>query len=168
MLDVHELAAGKLAALFGRTASRDLFDVRGLLGAALLDPAKLRLGFVVYGGMNRRDWREVAIHDAEVDATDVDRTLLPVLRADGAPSRADLPGWTERLIRECRKLLSAVLPLEPAEIEFLTRLNDRGEIVPDLLTSDGALRSIILGHPGLRWKALNVREHRGLEPDGAE
>jgi len=31
MLDRHELAAGKLAALFGRTASRDLFGVQELL-----------------------------------------------------------------------------------------------------------------------------------------
>ncbi len=44
MLDVHELAAGKLAALFGRAASRDLFDVRELLGAEVLDAKKLRTG----------------------------------------------------------------------------------------------------------------------------
>lgn len=59
MLDVHELAAGKLAALFGRAASRDLFDVRELLAAKSLDPERLRLAFVVYGGINRRDWRTV-------------------------------------------------------------------------------------------------------------
>jgi predicted nucleotidyltransferase component of viral defense system len=168
MLDVHELAAGKLAALFGRTASRDLFDVRGLLDTAPLAREKLRLGFVVYGGMSRRDWREVSIDDAQVDPADVDQRLLPLLRADGAPARADLAAWTENLVRECRDLLSAVLPLEPAEIEFLTRLNDRGEIVPDLLTADDALRSVIGSHPGLRWKALNVRKHRGLDPGEAE
>lgn len=168
MLDVHELAAGKLAALFGRTASRDLFDARGLLRAGQLDPEKLRLGFVAYGGMNRRDWREVSLDDAQVDATDVDRRLLPLLRADGAPARADLAAWTENLVRDCRDLLSSVLPLTPAEIEFLTRLNDQGEIVPGLLTSDDALQSTIGSHPGLRWKALNVRKHRGLEPGEAE
>ena len=31
VLNIHELAAGKLAALFSRRASRDLFDTRELL-----------------------------------------------------------------------------------------------------------------------------------------
>jgi len=46
VLDAHELAAGKLAALFSREASRDLFDARELLRRGSLDRAKLRLGFV--------------------------------------------------------------------------------------------------------------------------
>ncbi len=48
VLDLHELAAGKLAALFGRTACRDLFDVRELLRSATIDRERLRLAFVVY------------------------------------------------------------------------------------------------------------------------
>lgn len=42
LLDIHELAAGKLAALLSRRASRDLFDVRGLLTSALVDRETLR------------------------------------------------------------------------------------------------------------------------------
>ena len=49
------LAAGKLAALCARRASRDLFDARELLRTDL-DPTKLRLAFVVYGRLNRKDW----------------------------------------------------------------------------------------------------------------
>jgi len=165
MLDIHELVAGKLAALFGRTASRDLFDVRELLGSADLDTEKLRLGFVVYGGINRRDWRTVSLDDVDVDPTDVDRQLVPLLRAHVAPPRAEIKEWTERLVAECRDLLSAVLPMTAVEIEFLDRLNDQGEIVPELLTSDGDLQSTIASHPGLRWKALNVRKHRGFGTD---
>ena len=45
VLDLHELAAGKLAALFGRQASRDLFDARELLRREGLDRRRLRLGF---------------------------------------------------------------------------------------------------------------------------
>lgn len=37
VLDIHELAAGKLAALFSRSASRDLFDVYNLLREPRLD-----------------------------------------------------------------------------------------------------------------------------------
>jgi predicted nucleotidyltransferase component of viral defense system len=37
VLDVHELAAGKLAALLARSASRDIFDSRALLSIPTLD-----------------------------------------------------------------------------------------------------------------------------------
>lgn len=165
MLDLHELAAGKLAALFARVASRDLFDVRELLGSVNLDTEKLRLGFVVYGGINRRDWRTVSLDDVDVDPADVDRQLVPLLRTHVAPPRTQIVEWTERLVAECRDLLSAVLPLKATEIEFLDHLNEQGEIVPVLLTSDEDLQSTIASHPGLRWKALNVRKHRGLGTD---
>lgn len=162
MLDLHELAAGKLAALFGRAASRDLFDVRELLAGATLDPERLRLGFVVYGGSNRRDWRTVSLDDVQVDPREVDQQLVPLLRAGAAPARAALATWSHRLAGECRERLSALLPLHAAEIEFLDRLNDQGEIVPELLTTNPEMQRILRGHPGLRWKALNVRQHRGV------
>lgn len=57
ILDPHELAAGKLAALLARCASRDLFDTRELLRPGTLDSGRLRLAFVVYGAVNRVDWR---------------------------------------------------------------------------------------------------------------
>ena len=63
VLDIHELAAGKLAALLSRTASRALFDVSQLLRGGGLDAAKLRLAFVVYGGTSRRDWRTMSVDD---------------------------------------------------------------------------------------------------------
>jgi predicted nucleotidyltransferase component of viral defense system len=159
MLDVHELAAGKLAALFGRTASRDLFDVRELLRNGGLDREKLRLGFVVYGGINRRDWREVSLDDVQTDPDEVDRLLRPMLRGDMVPERIDLVPWTKQLVADCRDMLSVVLPLEPHEREFLDELNDRGEIAAEFLTEDVGLKGVIRNHPGLAWKALNVRNH---------
>lgn len=168
LLDVHELAAGKLAALFGRAASRDLFDVRALLVATPFDVARLRFGFVVYGGINRRDWRTVALDDVRADPREVDRQLVPLLRAGVAPAREHLVPWTERLVAECRDHLSALLPLRPGEIEFLDRLNDRGEIAPELLTADAEMQQRLRDHPGLRWKALNVRKHHGLDDVSGE
>ncbi len=50
MLDLHELAAGKLAALFSRNASRDIFDACNLLRHTEMNQNRLRLGFIVYGG----------------------------------------------------------------------------------------------------------------------
>jgi predicted nucleotidyltransferase component of viral defense system len=43
VVDIHELAAGKLSALLARSASRDLFDASQLLRIVSLEPAKLRL-----------------------------------------------------------------------------------------------------------------------------
>jgi hypothetical protein len=54
-----------------------------------------------------------------------------------------------------------VLPFESHELEFLTRLNERGEIAPELITDEAELQSVIRSHPGLLWKAINVREYRG-------
>jgi predicted nucleotidyltransferase component of viral defense system len=162
LLDLNELAAGKLAALLARSAARDLFDARHLLRDTRLDAAKLRLGFVLYGGMNRKDWRTVSIDDVQATEDDVDRRLLPLLRGDNAPSRRDLSRWTRALVSDCRDLLSVVLPLTVDEREFLSHLNGRGTIVPELLTDNGELRELVQNHPGLSWKALNVRRRLGV------
>ena len=162
LLDRHELAAGKLAALFGRSASRDLFDVRELLQRVNLDRDKLRLGFVVYGGINRRDWRSVSLTDLAVDPDEVDRQLRPLLRGPLAPPRNRIVEWAGKLVADCRNLLSTVLPLAANELEFIERLNQRGEIVAEILTDGKELQTTIRSHPGLLWKALNVRKHHGL------
>lgn len=162
LLDVHELAAGKLAALFGRQASRDLYDVHQLLHRVELNRTRLRFGFVVYGAVNRRDWRTVVVDDVKADLRELEQQLVPMLRGDIAPRPKNLDAWMRNLVSECRDMLSIVLPLEPHESEFIDRLNDRGEIVPELLTEDRSLQAIIRAHPGLLWKALNVRRHHDL------
>ncbi|MBI4605379.1 MAG: nucleotidyl transferase AbiEii/AbiGii toxin family protein [Planctomycetes bacterium] len=163
LLDRHELAAGKLAALCSRSASRDLFDGHELLCRTDLDPAKLRLAFVVYGGINRRDWRTVRVEDIGADARDLERELVPMLRADLSPARANVASWAETLVRETRDLMSLVLPLVDREREFLERLNGAGDIVPELLTDDPVMRAIIRDNPGLKWKALKVKKGSGLK-----
>ena len=163
VLDLHELAAGKMAALLARSASRDVFDGHALLGTPGLDPAKLRLGFVVYGGINRRDWRTVSADDVKADLNEVQMELLPMLRSDLVPERGSVSDWTHKLVAECRERLSILLPLNDAEREFILRLNDAGEIAPELITDDQAMQARIREHPGLRWKAINVRKHRGLD-----
>jgi predicted nucleotidyltransferase component of viral defense system len=60
VLDHHELAAGKLAALLSRRQARDLFDGHRILRMDEIDSNRLRTGFVVYGAMNRKDWRTVS------------------------------------------------------------------------------------------------------------
>lgn len=161
VLDIHELAAGKLAALLARSASRDLFDAHLLLTQGHLDDARLRLGFVLYGAMNRRDWREVRASDVALDAKEVENQLIPVIRKDYLADAGKQRKWAERMLEECRRGLKKVLPLAREEKAFLDRLLDEGDIEPFLLTSDSAMIECIRSHPLLQWKALNVRQHKG-------
>lgn len=62
--------------------------------------------------------------------------------------------------QQCREQLSGLLPLRAHELEFLTRLNEFGQVVPDLLTPDLGLQATILAHPGLQWKAQHVAQYR--------
>ena len=84
-----------------------------------------------------------------------------MLRLDVRPAKADVAAWTETLIRETRDLMAAVLPLEAHEREFLDRLNGAGDIAPELLTAEPAMKANIRDHPGLKWKALIVKKRLG-------
>ena len=160
ILDIHELAAGKLTALFSRHASRDLFDAHRLLTSQQLDSERLRLGFVAYGAMNRRDWREVRPEDVDFEVKEVRDQLLPTVRSDFFATLPDRDSWVRNLVSQCRAALQCVLPLRPPEKDFLDRLLDHGEVRAGLLTSDESLAGRIASHPLLRWKAMNVRQHR--------
>lgn len=162
VLDRHELAAGKLAALLSRRQARDLFDGHRVLQIDDLDSNRLRIGFVVFGAMNRKDWRTISADDVEFDAMELARQLIPTLRANATEVREGLAEYGERLVRECRQGLSAVLPLTDSERAFLDLVLDRGVIDPALLTADASLQRRIQGQPLLEWKALNVKRHKGL------
>ncbi len=159
VLDLHELAAGKLAALMARHASRDLFDAHRLLTQTELDQEKLRLGFVLFGAMNRKDWRTIAIDDVGYDVNELKNQLTPVVRTD-VLEQMKAENWAKQMVRECRGKLGSVLPLVEAEREFLDQILDHGEIKPGLLTYDESMRQRIESHPLLQWKALNVRKHK--------
>jgi hypothetical protein len=161
VLDPHELAAGKLLALLARHASRDLFDAHQLLTQQPLDPEKLRLGFVLYGAMNRKDWRTATLDDIAFDSRELREQLIPLLSAAAIQRIGTDDRWAERLVNESRAAMAVVLPLGPMELDFLERINQHGEIRPDLLTNDSAMAERIAQHPQLLWKATNVRQHRG-------
>ncbi len=161
VLDIHELAAGKLAALLARQASRDLFDAHHLLSRGDLDAQRLRVAFVVYGAMNRKDWRTVTADDIAFEPRELRNQLVPTLRPEVLDDAADPIAWARSLNDECRDALRVVLPLAEAELEFLDRLLDHGEVVPGLLTNNPALGERIAAQPMLAWKALNVRQHKG-------
>jgi len=159
VLDIHELAAGKLAALLARHSSRDLFDVDQLLRRGGFHRDRLRVAFVTYGAMNRTDWRTVSISDVHFEKDELKNNLIPLLRRD-SPAAKGNEDWVNDLLEGCRKGLEIVLPLSESEMNFLDLLLDHGEIDASLLTDDRGLAERIRHQPGLAWKALNVRRYK--------
>ena len=161
VLDLHELAAGKLAALLARGQARDLFDCHRILNMIDLERDRLRIAFVVYGGMNRKDWRTVSIEDVDFDPAELTRLLIPTLDTRAIQEQSPAK-FGARLVRECREGLSMVLPFNDAEGKFLDLLLEKGEIDSTILTADETLQKRIQQQPLLEWKALNVRQYKGL------
>ncbi len=163
LFDVHEIAAGKLSALHDRGLPRDLFDAGLIPDLPGLDPAKLRVAFVVYGGGARPDWRAVCANPPpEVEARDLGRQLRPALTYTDAqrtrPFSAD--AYLAELEARAAPARRMVVPLTPSERAFLDALLDWGRVEPHLLTADERLQDRIAAEPWLRWKALNVRRHQ--------
>lgn len=163
VLDQHELVAGKLAALLARTQSRDLFDSARIFDTLTMDNEFLRLAFIVYGGMNRVDWRTVSIESVAVDPDDLGRKLLPVLHNQRIQQNLSSEAYGATLVEKCREGLQRVIPFTPNERSFLDMLLNEGVIEPSLITSDLELQKRIQVQSLLQWKALNVRKHQGLE-----
>ena len=162
VIDIHELAAGKLAALLARRQARDLFDSHRILHKENLDHDRLRTAFVVYGAMNRKDWRTVSVEDVNFESAELARQLIPTLRVTESTEQESIDQYGARLVEECRQALSVVLPFSENEKAFLDLLLDQGEIDSTILTSDKDLQQRIQKQPLLEWKAVNVRKHKGL------
>ena len=166
LLDIHEIVAGKLCALLSRQTGRDLFDAHQLLTQRIIERERLRLAFVVFGAMNRKDWRTVSEKNIRYSANELMNELAPVLRSHEISDDYDREAWASHLVDECRKAISLVLPFTEGEREFLDRILDHGEINPSLISKDENMVDKIRNHPGLQWKALNVREFKGVEKEG--
>jgi predicted nucleotidyltransferase component of viral defense system len=157
VLDIHELAGGKLAALFSRTAARDLFDAHHLLTVSRTDPSRLRAAFILYGAMNRRDWRTITLDDIEVDYRDARRNLFPLLVQHQLTRRKEQKEMLERLIGETRQALTSLLPLDEIEHQFLHHLIEQGSIRADLLQLEPELAAHLDDHPALQWRAQQAQ-----------
>ena len=138
ILDIHELAAGKLAALLARQAS----PVRRAPPPAPA-AASTRSGCESVRGLQRecprKDWRTVSVDHSTFEPRELRNHLVPTLRPE--PSTVAPIAWAQSLNDECRDALRVVLPLAEAESEFLDRLLDHGELVPALLKRPAARRA---------------------------
>ena len=162
LLNIHEITAGKLAALFSRNVARDLYDVYQLFCKKNLkfDQDELRLAFLVYGAMNKTNWLEISLDDISFNYEELRNNLLPVLSIEEVNSIDDVKQWAEQLQDDCKKALKFLFPLTDKEKEFIESINKYGEIKAELLTDDQDLQSIIRSHPAIQWKALNVKKFK--------
>ena len=159
VMDLHELAAGKLAALLDRCAARDLYDGVKLLAMPELDRSSLRTALTVYAGMNLQDMSEATPEYLNVSADEIADRLLPLLRKNdvsGAPP--EVRAYTGRLIGQCREQLKSLLPFQTPEKEFLKSLTTTGMIRAELLTDDDALTRRIQRQPMLLWRVRQKKQ----------
>jgi predicted nucleotidyltransferase component of viral defense system len=170
VLTLEELAAGKCAALLTRAAPRDAFDAWQFLEIApdLFERPGLRLAFAVQAGSSREDLRAQRPDTSPVSVKAIREELIPLLRAEARPLDADPDRLAAQLTQVRQVVASSLLAWRKNEREFLDRLMENGEVVPDLLTNDPALRERVAAQPMLRWKALHVRRHRVLPPQESE
>lgn len=161
LLALEDIAAGKFTALLTRRAARDAFDADRLLDVApdLLDRPGFRLAFVVAAAASRQDVRRLRLDDV-VTAGEVRSQLLPLLRVEGRPFDGDAEQIARRLNEVCTAAIERLLAWTEREREFIDRLSDDGDIVPELMTDDPATQELVRQQPQLQWKAQNVREFR--------
>tara|TARA_R110000868_G_scaffold144959_1_gene364441 strand:- start:1520 stop:2482 length:963 start_codon:yes stop_codon:yes gene_type:complete len=159
MLDVHEIAAGKLSALFNRHASRDLFDAHYLMTKVELDAKKLREAFVIYLAMTQVDLSSLESRITEYDLTDLRNRLLPVMHQESLPrTLPKLKVWAETMVAELQYALSVILPLNENEEKFIQQIRIEGKVSPELVTHDEALANKIISHPGIGWAMKKAKE----------
>ena len=159
LLDLHELGAGKLSALFGRHASRDLFDAHQLLVKCSLNTEQLRLACLVYGAMGSKDWRQISIDEIHFEEKELKDQLIPVLRKHAFRNNTWL-SWTNQLLSDCKAALKPLFPLSERERAFLHGIFAGGKVEAGLITDDRNLIEKINFHPLLQWKAKLVTENK--------
>jgi hypothetical protein len=125
-----------------------------------LDIEKLRLGFVIYGGISRTDWRQIKPENIHFDWREFQNMLIPLLREAYLVGRGNPKLWAEKILDECKSALNKLFPLRENETQFLDTLLEQGEINATLLTSDRLLCEKIHSNPALLWKAENVRQFK--------
>jgi len=149
LLDIHELGAGKLSALFGRHASRDLFDAHQLLTKCSLNIEQLRVACLIYGAMGSKDWRQISIDEIHFEEKELKDQLIPVLRKQ-AFRNEDWLNWTNQLLLHCKTALKPLFPLTKRAQAFLQGLFEQGTIGATLITDDRNLIEKIHSHPLLQ------------------
>ena len=153
VLNIHELAAGKLTALINRGAGRDIFDVYQLFQNQDLNINMLRFCFVVYAAMNyKKNYLNLSIKDINFNKRDLQNKLIPVLNGKLIRTNS-IQGWANTLLKGVRENFTKLIPFGENERKFIQEVYNNGAIIPELITNNPESINIIKCHPAVQWSA---------------
>jgi len=144
-----EIFAGKIVALFNRTAPRDLYDIQNLVKFGLFNESEeilLRKCVVYYSAIGSES-PPVEFQLGNIDQVTQNRIktdLYPVLRSK---DKFDLQAAQSKV----HIWLEALLKLEDNEWKFLEAFRNK-EYRPELLFESGEILERIQNHPMALWK----------------
>lgn len=155
LLDIHEVAAGKIIALQARDKSRDVFDVAMLAQLPHIERNKVRLYTVLYAAMTDKEPDTFRGLVGNPNKNEFREQLKPLLKISMI-SQMKEQEYIDLLVNKSNELLKAILPFSQEEMLFLTKVKE-GKIQPELLTNDPALQAKIKQHPGIAWHTYGKR-----------
>lgn len=159
LLDIHELAAGKLTALLERQTGRDFFDANELFQYPKIDKNKLRLIFVLYAAMcTKKNLLNQTLDDISVDDKDLKNKLIPVMKNDFCDDFRTTEDWMLNLVNKVRDGYKNLLPFTSSEVAFIRAVGNGAGINPELFITDTKIIDfkIIKKHPALLWAGLKL------------
>jgi len=160
VLDIHELAAGKLTALLERQTGRDFFDANELFQYAEIDKTILRIIFVLYAAMcSKKDMLSFSINDVTVDYNDLKNKLIPVMKNNFCDGFASTEEWATDIMNNVRKGLGALLPFTASESDFIRSVKNGTGVKPELLITNNSPIDfrLIKQHPALLWAVKKMK-----------
>ena len=152
----EELVAGKIIALLGRSALRDVWDL-----ASLPEPAVRTMDTPLFRGLfiSLAGTLEHPLHSYDkkylrrgISENSIAHLLTPMLTM-GTEIRI------EKLVESAWNTVKPLFALTERESEFLS-LIEQGQLCPELLFPENKdVERQIASHPALLWKINNVRAH---------
>ena len=160
VLDIHEIIAGKLVALFSRHTGRDFFDARRILSIEGLDWNNIKAAFLALGINKHKDWRTISPSALENAQRRRRNNLAACLRRKHFHGRGKFHQWLRETISLCQQEFAFLFDRTPNETQFMDDILDRGEINADLLDVAPQVRARLAAMPGLAWKCQQLSKSR--------
>ena len=156
VLDLHEIVAGKLVALFDRCAGRDLFDLSRILLIDGLDWRKIKTAVLAFGACAHRDWRKVTVDSIEDNPRKLRQNLASCLPNGHFSGEIKIDTWIKHTVTLCKEQLDFLFDYTAGEQAFLDGVLEQGKINASLLDVAPDIQDRIAAMPMLAWKCHNV------------
>lgn len=150
VLSPLELFGGKINALIGRTAAKDLYDVDNMIYYGIFNETELPmlkkcfLFYYAIGSSKKFDDTFELSGIDNLNRKEIKKALIPVLRRS---EHFDLEAAKKRV----KSFLTELLALDAKEVEFLRRFKKK-EYIPELLFDDTEVIERVKAHPMALWK----------------